>query len=254
MLSKCPKCDHSQSRDNTSCESCGIVFEKYYKYHSKQTNQIRYQQDQDTETQDLTFEEDSLYFQLKHLVLPEPSERPFFIGRVLLLLFFMVWGVRLMSTSIASNAVGESFLHMINLPFHEAGHVIFSPFGSFIQSLGGTLGQILMPTICTVVLLIKHNDAFGASITFWWVAENFLDIAPYINDARAGVLPLIGGNFGHSAPYGFHDWEYLLTETGLINYDHQIASFSFFTGSVLMILSYVWTATLLYREYQLKNQ
>ena len=26
--------------------------------------------------------------------------------------------------------IGGSFLHLINLPFHEAGHIIFSPFGT----------------------------------------------------------------------------------------------------------------------------
>ena len=110
-----------------------------------------------------------------------------------------------------------------------------------------------MPSICTFVLLFKHHDQFGTSITLWWVAKNFLDIAPHINDARAGTLPLLGGNFGHSAPYGFHDWEFLLTETGLLRYDHQIASLAFATGSMLMIASYLWTGSLLYREYQVSR-
>jgi hypothetical protein len=103
----------------------------------------------------------------------------------------------------------------------------------------------MMPSICMGVLLIKPRDPFGASVALWWVGENFLDIAPYINDARAGQLPLLGGNFGHSAPYGFHDWEYLLTEAGLLNYDHILAKTVFVSGVVIMVLSLLWSGLLL---------
>jgi hypothetical protein len=106
---------------------------------------------------------------------------------------------------VASNAAGESFLNLINLPFREARHIFFLPFGEFVTSLRGTLGQLLMPLIATLVLLLQTRDPFGASVALWWFGENFFDIAPYINDARAGQLPLLGGKFGHSSPYGFHD-------------------------------------------------
>lgn len=251
MLFKCPKCEYSQPRQNRICTQCGIVFEKYYKHHSSRPADIEYRKNLVQNKPDNNY--DSIFPQIIELILPDPVTKPFFIGRMMVYLIFLVWGIQLMSTTIASNAVGMSFMHMINLPFHEAGHVIFSLFGSFIGSLGGTLTQLLMPSICTLVLLFKHHDQFGASITLWWVAENFLDIAPYINDARAGILPLLGGNFGHSAPYGFHDWEFLLTETGLLHYDQQIASLAFATGSILMIASYLWTGSLLYREYKVSK-
>jgi hypothetical protein len=32
---------------------------------------------------------------------------------------------------------------VINLPFHEAGHILFSPFGDFLMTLGGSLTQVL---------------------------------------------------------------------------------------------------------------
>ena len=67
----------------------------------------------------------------------------------------------------------------------------------------------------------------------------------YINDARAGQLPLLGGNFGHSSPYGFHDWEYLLTDSGLLSYDPILAKAAFVSGSVIMLLSLLWGALLL---------
>jgi len=39
------------------------------------------------------------------------------------------------------------FMHLVNLPFHEAGHIIFKAFGRFIIFLGGCLGQLLMPSL-----------------------------------------------------------------------------------------------------------
>jgi hypothetical protein len=173
-----------------------------------------------------------------------------FIGRAIILAGLIIWSWQLMSPSIESNAVGSSFLHLVNLPFHEAGHIIFRPFGAFITSLGGTLGQLLMPSICMGVLLLKTRDPFGASVALWWVGENFLDIAPYMNDARAGQLPLLGGNFGHSAPYGFHDWQYLLTESGLLQYDHFLAKAVFAIGSAIMVLSLLWGGLLLVKRYK----
>jgi hypothetical protein len=146
--------------------------------------------------------------------------------------------------------VGESFLHRVNLPFHEFGHLLFRPFGQWITSLGGTLGQLLMPAICGAVLLIQTRDPFGASVALWWFGENFLDIAPYINDARAGDLPLVGGNFGHSAPYGFHDWEYLLGETGLLHLDHHLAQTSRVLGGLILLLALTWGAWLLLRQFR----
>lgn len=181
---------------------------------------------------------------------PEEMNSLLFWGRAAIWVGMIVWGSQLMFVRIADNVAGESLLHLVNLPFHEAGHVVFSPLGSFIASLGGTLGQLLVPLVCMAALLFKTRDPFGASVCFWWFGENFLDIAPYVNDARAGKLPLVGGNFGHSSPYGFHDWEYLLTESGLLRYDHVLARVAHGIGSVLMILAVVWAGFLWYRQYQ----
>ena len=188
---------------------------------------------------------------LKNLFLYVPLDVSFLslIGRIIILAVLLIWGWKLIFASIASNAAGKSFLHLANTPFHEAGHVFFRPFGSFFHSLGGTLGQLLMPLICTVVFLLQTRDTFAASVGLWWFGENFLDIAPYIGDARAGVLPLLGGNTGHASPYGFHDWEFLLTETGLLRYDQAIARLSHGIGSVIMLLAVAWGGYVLWKTY-----
>ncbi|NEX23623.1 zinc ribbon domain-containing protein [Thiorhodococcus mannitoliphagus] len=241
---KCPKCSAEQDDFNQLCDRCGIVFEKYYKYHPRPgeaaptTIFAEHRPDETSELQDL--------------LLPKQvgGDEMVLSLRAILWIILVVWGLLLIFSSVDSNAAGESFLHLINLPFHEAGHVLFRPFGEFITSLGGTLGQLLMPVICLGTLLIKTRDPFGASVCLWWFGENFLDIAPYIADARAGVLPLVGGNTGQSSPYGFHDWEYLLTETGLLRWDTTLGTLSHLLGALIMILAAIWGLLLLRRHYQ----
>jgi hypothetical protein len=239
---KCPKCGGEQPDGNAICDRCGIVFEKYYKYHPRPGEAPP------PAVRPLSAAQPAEG--LRALILPErlSGDEVAFAARALLLVGLAVWGVQLMLSSVASNAAGESFLHLVNLPFHEFGHILFRPFGSFMHSLGGTLGQLLMPAICCGVLLLRTHDPFGASVALWWFGQNFLDIAPYMNDARAGGLPLLGGNFGHSAPYGFHDWEYLLTESGLLQLDHVLARGTHFIGSLVMLLAMAWGGALLYRH------
>jgi len=67
-------------------------------------------------------------------------------------------------------------------------------------------------------------------------------------------LPLLGGNFGHSSPYGFHAWEYLLGEPGLLHLDHGLAQTSRLLGALVMVLALTWGAWLLVRQLQYLNR
>ncbi|WP_228723291.1 zinc ribbon domain-containing protein [Desulfosediminicola flagellatus] len=171
-------------------------------------------------------------------------------GRILIYAAMLWFAIQFIASPIESNFAGISFMHMINLPFHEAGHIFLRPFGSLITSLGGSIFQLLAPVICLFVLLVQTRDTFGASVALWWFGQNFFDMAPYIDDARSLSLPLVGGNYGHSSPYGFHDWEYILTETGLLQYDHLLARTSIAFGTLCFILSLIWGAVVLYKQFK----
>jgi hypothetical protein len=69
-------------------------------------------------------------------------------------------------------------------------------------------------------------------------------------DARAGELPLLGGNYGKSSPYGFHDWEFILGETGLLAWDKTLAALTLNSGRAIMVLAMVWGAWLLWRGWR----
>lgn len=254
----CPKCHYKQNENSISCPKCGIYFEKYLKYHGPQNNLATSEYSEKSEyrtpnssivyKQSLREKIKAYDWSYRLFYVDDVTDPIFFTGRSIAFLIIFIWGWLFIFSSIQSNYVGESFMHLINLPFHEAGHIIFRPFGAFMKSLGGTLGQLLIPLLCLWTLLFKHHNPFAAAVCLWWFGQNFLDIAPYINDARAGVLPLLGGNTGHTSPYGFHDWEYLLTETGLLQYDHAIARLSFFTGSVIIVTALFWGGYLLFRQ------
>jgi hypothetical protein len=243
----CPKCKKVLQEQGIQCPHCGIFFAKYAQYHSTQTELL---------TNITVYKEAKDHHLLAALLFQDAQQdsQIHLIGRAIIFFAMTLLGWKFIGSSIESNAVGESFLHLINLPFHEAGHVIFRPFGQFITSLGGTLGQLLMPLICMGTLLLKTRDPFGASVALWWFGENFLDIAPYMNDARAGDLPLLGGNFGHSSPYGFHDWEYLLTESNIIEYDHILARIVFVIGTIIILISLLWAGFLLYKQYKVISE
>jgi hypothetical protein len=60
-----------------------------------------------------------------------------------------------------------------------------------------------------------------------------MDVAIYINDARALQLTLIGGQTG--AEVDGHDWERILLMTNSLHLDHRIANITQFLGACVMI-------------------
>jgi hypothetical protein len=197
-----------------------------------------------------------LWVQVKEkLFYVDPQINPLhFYGRVALYLFFFIWGWRFISMEhdVLVNGyppISDSFMHDVNLVFHEAGHVIFLPFGRFMTVLGGTLNQWLIPFVVICAFLLKTRDTFGATVGLWWLSQSFMDAAPYINDARAGRLILLGGTTGRDQP-GYHDWENILGDLGWLKYDHAIAGMVNAIGVILMLLSFLWGAYVLYSQYK----
>jgi len=235
---ECPKCRLVQPDSGIECPRCGLVFARYRPRPPREgeaATPVR------TSRSGLRVVLDYLLFT------KDPRDRVSLVGRAVVLLALLVWSWWFWLSPSGDGYVGRSFLHLVNLPFHEAGHVLFRPFGSFMTSLGGSLNQILIPLVCTTVLLVRTRDAFGASVALWWAGENFLDLAPYIGDARSMSLPLLGGNTGYSAPYGFHDWNYILNEAGVLDRDALYAGLSKGIGVTLMAMALVWGATVLLR-------
>jgi hypothetical protein len=152
-------------------------------------------------------------------------------ARAALLLGLAIWTIQFARTPLSSDAM-DSFLHLPDLVFHEAGHIIFSPFGRFMTVLGGSLLQFLVPVIAAIAF-VRQEDAFSAAICAWWAGQNLIDLAPYIADARALSLVLLGGHTG--AEVEGHDWEFILTQLGVTHLDRQIGMTAYALGLLIMI-------------------
>ncbi|NJD56888.1 MAG: hypothetical protein FIA94_10855 [Nitrospirae bacterium] len=126
---------------------------------------------------------------------------------------------------------GFLLLDHVNLPFHEFGHLFFSMFGETIGVWGGTLMQLCIPLGIFVYFFTKRETA-GVFFCLFWSGENLLNIAAYVNDARALALPLVGG--------GEHDWNIILGRLGLLRHDHVIAGALRALGWSVMTASIVW--------------
>jgi hypothetical protein len=144
-------------------------------------------------------------------------------GRLALTLLLAVYGF-----SILRHPEAGSLMDNVDLPIHETGHLVFSPFGEFVQFLGGTLFQLIMPT-AFLGYFLKQRDRHAASVALWWIAQNFWNISVYARDARAQELPLVGG--------GEHDWAYLLGRLGWMQKDQAIGHAFWSIGVVLFLIA-----------------
>ena len=152
-------------------------------------------------------------------------------ARIALVIGLTYWTWQFAWTPLSADAM-QSFLHLPDLIFHEAGHLIFSPLGQFVSVLGGSLTQVLIPILCAVAF-IRQEQPFGAAICVWWAGQNLVDLAPYIADARALQLPLLGGRTG--AEVEGHDWEFILTRLRMTHFDHGLGRAAHAAGMLVMV-------------------
>jgi hypothetical protein len=167
------------------------------------------------------------------------------VGRAALLALLAVLTWRFAAHPLNQSVIGGSFPHLINLPFHEAGHILFAPFGSFMMSLGGSLTQVLVPVVC-VVAFARKDDLFGAAVASWWAGQNLVDLGPYIADARMLQITLLGGATG--AEVEGHDWEAILTTLGWLGYDRGLGMTAHVVGTIVMAAAVIVAAWVTWRD------
>lgn len=140
---------------------------------------------------------------------------------------------------LATHAWTSIPLDLVNLAFHEAGHVFLRPFGHTLHFLAGTLFQLGVPALLVWYFLYRRRDAFAASACLWWVGESLVNVAIYMADARALELNLVGG--------GEHDWNELFFRFGVLD-EASVTSISSITrglGALVMVVGLLWLGFLL---------
>jgi len=164
--------------------------------------------------------------------------------RLALVTGLAIWTIQFGRTPLSPD-INASFLHLPDLVFHEAGHIIFSPFGRFMTVLGGSLLQFLIPVIAAIAFL-RQEEKFGAAICGWWAGQNLVDLAPYIADARRLRMVLLGGRTG--AEVEGHDWEYILTQLGLLHFDARLGMTAYALGMIMMVGSLAFAVRMVLRK------
>jgi hypothetical protein len=122
------------------------------------------------------------------------------------------------------------------MPIHEAGHFLFRFFGMTASVAGGTLLQLLVPFALASYFAWQRQPQ-GVAFCAFFFFDQLLSVARYMADARAQNLPLI--TVGET-DYVIHDWNYLFTKLGLLDYDVPIASIVRFVGWLGMFAVVVW--------------
>ncbi len=110
-----------------------------------------------------------------------------------------------------------TLLDWANLAIHEAGHLIFQPFGEVLMLLGGSLLQVALPAGIAAESAWRRKQRFGAGMVLLWTAESMANVSVYIADASARSLPLITDD------PDTHDWWQLLGRWDLLEADSTIA-------------------------------
>jgi hypothetical protein len=134
--------------------------------------------------------------------------------------------------SAAIDPMQGSFLDNVDLPIHEFGHLLFRPFGQFLMVAGGSLFQVIFPAVF-VGYFIWQRSWYSAAIVLFWVGQSILNVWVYASDAVVMKLVLTSGFTGSEG--SFHDWNYLLTATGLLSSTKIVAGIIRLAGTLVII-------------------
>src|ERR1700687_1292276 len=118
----------------------------------------------------------------------------------------------------------------VNLVIHEAGHLFFRPFGELLMIAGGSLFQVIMPSLF-VGYFCYQRQFYSAALVLFWVGESILNVSVYAGDSVALQLPLLGGE------NSIHDWNYMLSEMNLLPRTAAIAGAIRLLGTLAIVVA-----------------
>lgn len=161
----------------------------------------------------------------------------------------MIYFKIIIASILAVNALSQIFNHKtwwfiqnVNLIFHEAGHIIFIPFGHLPTMMGGSILEISIPLIVTLHF-IYTKQFFSAACTCWWLSTAFLSVSIYISDAQERILPLITNDIDS------HDWFNILNELNILKYDNLIG----YVFWCLSVIAVIFILILLFKDKDIQN-
>lgn len=146
------------------------------------------------------------------------------LGFMLLLLAYVLW------QHFLTEDRWVFLLDNANLAIHEAGHPLIGLLSERLMVYGGTLFQLAFP-LAFALHFRRQRHATGWAVALAWFGENLLNVGRYMADARAQLLPLVGGA---------HDWTEIWSRWGLLNWDTRLGAGTRFVGLAIMAWAAIW--------------
>ncbi|HEX8000301.1 MAG TPA: hypothetical protein VF528_18095 [Pyrinomonadaceae bacterium] len=128
----------------------------------------------------------------------------------------------------------------VNLVMHEAGHILFMPFGEFVMIAGGSLFQLIVPVVFAIYFY-HQGKHYSCALVLLWVGESLLNVSVYAGDAVSMQLPLLGGQDS------IHDWRYMLEHLGWLSHTAKIARALHATAFLLVLGATAWAVSVALR-------
>ena len=129
----------------------------------------------------------------------------------------------------------------VNLVIHEAGHLFFRPLGEFMMIAGGSLFQVIVPSVFAGYFYFNRKY-FSCALVLFWVGESLLNVSVYAADSVQMQLPLLGGNDS------IHDWNYMLDRLELLNQTAKIAFAIRAAGTLIILAAIIWAIVDIHRQ------
>ena len=97
---------------------------------------------------------------------------------------------------------------------------------------GGSLFQVIVPLVFFGYFAWRRQF-YSAAIVALWVGQSIINVYVYAADAVVMQLVLTSGFTGSEG--SFHDWNYLLTATGLLSSTKTVAGIIRFVGTLTIL-------------------
>jgi hypothetical protein len=119
-------------------------------------------------------------------------------------------------------------LGLVDLGFHELGHLLTYPFPDVVTASMGSVTQVAVPIGLAAYFLAVRGDRLGGSLCLGWAGASAADVGVYIADAPTQELALLGE--------GEHDWAFVLGPEHLDALDQATAIAAWVKGLGLLLL------------------
>lgn len=127
-----------------------------------------------------------------------------------------------------------------NFILHEMAHLFTAFLPSLITASAGS-GSELFLGLALIIGAFYTRSFFASLFCFLWFMLATQSTADYMADARTQNLPLV--SFGGGDP--IHDWNYVFSRLGILEYDTLIAGLVRTSGIIVGIVGLLFSAWLL---------